>query len=287
MTRSRELRLVTPEGVPLVFELADLFERTMAFLLDIAIQGLALFALALIGITLMPVLADQSLALMFLGVFVVRHFYFVFFEVRWSGATPAKRLLRLRVIARDGGGLPAEAVFARNLLRDVELFIPIVALSMPAALVGRSPWWMWLPALSWVLVVSSLPLMTPQRQRAGDIVGDTVVVRVPRVELQLDEAAPRSQQSQSIRLTPKQLSVYGEHELETLAEILRQVDDGKTESGEVEVVARTIAKKVGYRGPEPVRDPVRFLRAFYRAQRAALEKQLLLGKRKADKFDES
>ena len=286
MKASRGLRLITPEGVPLDFELADPFERTMAFLLDLALQGLATFLVALIGFALIPVLADQGLALMLLSIFVVRHFYFVFFEVRWSGATPAKRLLRLRVIARDGGGLPAEAIFARNLLRDVELFIPIVALSMPSALIGRSPWWMWLPALSWVFVVSSLPLLTRHRQRAGDIVGDTVVVRVPRVELQHDEAAPRSQQGQSIQLTPKQLSIYGEHELETLAGILRQIEDGTTERGDLEVVARTIAKKVGYRGPEPVRDPARFLRVFYRAQRAALEKQLLLGKRKADKFDE-
>ncbi len=286
MTARRELRLVTPEGVPLSFELADPFERGMAFLLDIALQSLGMVALFLVCLAMTPVIADQSVALLLLGLFVVRHFYFVFFEVRWSGATPAKRLLRLRVISRDGGGLPAEAVFARNLLRDVELFIPLVALAMPSALVGKSPWWMWLPALSWVFVVSALPLLTEQRQRAGDIVGDTVVVRVPRVILQVDEAAPRSHQMQEIRLTAKQLSIYGEHELETLAGILRQIDAGHADPGELQVVARTIARKVGYRGPEPVQDPTRFLRSFYREQRAALEKKLLLGKRKADKFDD-
>jgi hypothetical protein len=38
-------------------------------------------------------------------------------------------------------------------------------------------------------------------------------------------------------------------------------------------------------GGEQELDPQRFLRVFYRAQRASLEKKLLLGKRKASKFD--
>ena len=38
-------------------------------------------------------------------------------------------------------------------------------------------------------------------------------------------------------------------------------------------------------GPEAANEPERFLRAFYKQQRAALEKKLLLGKRKASKYD--
>ena len=57
--------------------------------------------------------------------FALRSFYFIFFELRWQGATPGKRALGLRVIDRKGGRLKPEAVFARNLMREVEMFLPI------------------------------------------------------------------------------------------------------------------------------------------------------------------
>ena len=47
------------------------------------------------------------------------------FELGPRAATPGKRLLGIRVAARDGGRLKAEAVFARNAMREVEVFLPI------------------------------------------------------------------------------------------------------------------------------------------------------------------
>ncbi len=84
----------------------------------------------------------------------------------------------------------------------------------------------------------------------------------------------------------QQLSFYGEHELETLAALLRDAQAGKARPQDLQVVAHTIAKKIGFRGSAPHEDPRRFLRAFYEQQRAHLERQLLFGKRKASKLDE-
>ena len=61
--------------------------------------------------------------------FLARYGYFLWFELGPRAATPGKRLLGIRVAARPvdgvaGGRLTAEMVIARNLVRDVEVFLP-------------------------------------------------------------------------------------------------------------------------------------------------------------------
>jgi hypothetical protein len=118
--------------------------------------------------------------------------------------------------------------------------------------------------------------------RAGDLVAGTAVVRLPEAALSPDEAAWA--QRSALELGPGHLSVYGAAELEALARILREVDP-HSERGHVLVtrVAQTIAHKVGLDPAAVGRDPEGFLRAFYGAQRAVLERRQLHGQRKADK----
>jgi uncharacterized RDD family membrane protein YckC len=59
-----------------------------------------------------------------LGFFMLRTFWFIGFELGSRAATPGKRLMGIRVVARDGGRLTADAVVARNLIRELELFLP-------------------------------------------------------------------------------------------------------------------------------------------------------------------
>ncbi len=46
---------------------------------------------------------------------LLRTFWFIGFELGARAATPGKRLMGIRVVARDGGRLTADAVVARNL----------------------------------------------------------------------------------------------------------------------------------------------------------------------------
>ena len=59
-----------------------------------------------------------------------------------------------------------------------------------------------------------MPLYTKERTRAGDLVGGTVVVKIPRAVRLRDETRTASS---ALAFTRDQLAVYGEHELETLA----------------------------------------------------------------------
>jgi hypothetical protein len=139
--------------------------------------------------------------------------------------------------------------------------------------------------VAWVAILALMPLLTAERTRAGDLAAGTVVVRIPRAVLMSDEAAPHSVRTGAFVFEKAQLAVYGEHELETLAHLLREADMGRAGIFDLRIVAETIARKIRYSGSDPGINPERFLRAFYRAQRAALEKGLLLGKRKASKHD--
>lgn len=285
MNGHRAIELVGPEGVPLRFELATVLERALAFTLDLVVILLLAAVLIVPAVLAGSIVHDAFGIILLLGFFLVRYFYFFGFESVWRGTTPGKRALDLRVVSRDGGRLGMDAVFARSVMRDIELFLPILVWLMPESLVGPSPRWLWVPATAWVFALTALPLLTRERVRIGDLVGGTRVVRVPSKNLLGDKARPTPTAESPIVFGARQLAVYGEHELETLATLLRTIDTHGVKQTDLVVVTRTIAKRIEYPGPEPATRPVAFLRAFYAQQRAVLERDLIFGRRKVDKHD--
>ena len=57
-----------------------------------------------------------------------------------AAATPGKRIMGLRVASRDGGRLKAEAVFSRNAMRELEVFLPLSVLGARASEGGVDSW---------------------------------------------------------------------------------------------------------------------------------------------------
>src|SRR5215467_14866707 len=94
-------------------------------------------------------------ALWFLVFFFLRNFYFMAFELTPRAATPGKRALGIRVTMRDGGPLTAEAVFARNATRELELFLPLSLLAAPGVGVDA---WVALMGIVWCAVFVFFPL---------------------------------------------------------------------------------------------------------------------------------
>ena len=180
--------IVTPEGVTLTVELAPRGDRAGALLLDLLFITLAFAVLGVL--VLLAVLAGGGggegwiLSFALLATFLLRSFYFVYFELRWQGTTPGKRKMGLRVIDRAGGPLRTDAVFARNLMREVEVFMPISFLL--AAQAGMLMGWL---ALIWALVFVLLPFFNKDRLRAGDIVAGTWVVTAPKTVLLSDRSS--------------------------------------------------------------------------------------------------
>jgi uncharacterized RDD family membrane protein YckC len=278
--------VVTPEGVPLRFAVALAGDRLGAFMLDLLILTGIVVALAL-GLGAVAAFGavagmggDLVGAILVLAVFLLRTFYFSFFELAWQGQTPGKRKLKIRVVDARGGPLSAEAILTRNLTRELELFLPLVALSAPQVLFPGAPGWAVLASLGWMLLFGLLPLFNRDRLRVGDLVAGTVVVRLPEAMLLGDLAAAAAPPAYAF--TDAQLDVYGEYELQVLEGVLRN----RGAPGHVEAVltvAGKIRRRIGWQGPPGDEEP--FLHAFYGALRGRLERRMLLGKRRATKFD--
>jgi uncharacterized RDD family membrane protein YckC len=282
--------ITTPEGVLLRFELASRSERATALIIDLTIMFLIVIGLVLTVIFLAFGGVDASgwaLGIGLLLFFALRNFYFTFFELRWHGVTPGKRALRIRVIDRNGGRLRPESVFARNLMREVELFLPLTLVAS-ANSTGAGDWSIYL-ALIWASIFTLMPLFNRDHMRAGDIVGGTWVIRAPRSVLMPDmtqstvaKDLPAGTPAPEYSFAREQLAIYGIYELQTLETVLRR--QGADASDTHAEVCKRIQRKIGWKGEGAVH-PKRFLEAFYTALRGHLENRMLLGERRESKQD--
>lgn len=285
MTDSAARRTIeTPEGVGVAVELGDLGTRAAALLIDLTIIVCAVLLGLLFCILLAPLFGTHaSLALFTLLLFFLRCPYFLFFELRWQGQTPGKRLLGLRVVDRRGRALSPTGLAARNILREVEVFLPIALLLSPPPNMGAGTWWFY-SALIWMGVFTLMPMFNRDRLRVGDMVGGTWVVSARREALAPDLAAAANTPRPGLgfRFTAAQLDAYGIAELQVLEQVLRAPATPTTRATKEGVCAR-IRAKIGWDGPVSQVDVGNFLTDYYAALRGHLEQRALFGDRRADK----
>ena len=271
--------MITPEGVDLRLTLAEVSQRASAFILDLLIIGaMGLGFMIALGLALAAIgkYAFQPVAIVWLvGGFLLRNFYFVAFEAGPRGATPGKRRMGLRVAARDGGRLTADAVFVRNAMRELEIYLPLQVALMPATDIDA---WVKLLAVVWCGVFVLFPLFNRDRLRVGDLLAGTWVVKSPARRLAPDLARSGVGDRLHIAFTPEQVDAYGIKELHVLEDVLRRFDRPT-----VRTVAERIRAKIGYAQGEE--SDGAFLNAYYAALRARLEARALLGRRRVDKHD--
>lgn len=168
LSTEETLIIETPERVPLHFALASIGNRFLACAIDHAIQGLILAIIGLATIIISNISLFESslasapkwvIAVAIIIVFLILAGYFTFFEWVWSGQTPGKLWLRLRVIREDGRPITFWEAAVRNLLRSFDM------MPLPFYSVGL------------ISVFSS-----NRDQRIGDMVAGTVVVREREAE---------------------------------------------------------------------------------------------------------
>ncbi len=268
----RRREVVLPEGVPLSHEIAGAGDRAAAFLVDLLIVLASTFFIGLLAV-MGGGASDLGFALALLALFLVRNLYWIWFEARWHGQSPGKRSMGLRVVSRDGGPLRPEAIVARNLTRELEVFMPGIMLVFPEAVPGDHGGGFVLLAIAWMLLLGTLPLFNRDRLRAGDLVAGTLVVKRPEVRLDADPSSRTATAADGLRFTRAQLGHYGVYELQVLEEVLR---DRRHDTEALRRVGGNIRKRIGWE--EPVPDEAVFLASFYKAQRAHLERDLLLGR---------
>ena len=274
--------LVTPEGAALNLKIATATERAGAFLLDFALQIMMIIASVFIIAWMFSSMGFSGLAIAgsisAVVVFLLRNFYFIFFEIGRKAATPGKRALGLRVAARNGDRLTANAVLARNFMRELEVSLPLSLLLMTVE--DEVSAWIRLMGVAWTAVFVLFPLFNRDKLRVGDLIAGTIVIHAPRTKLKKDitSAAPLATSS-NFAFTTAELDAYGIHELHVLEDVLRQ------STREIKArVAERIREKIG-REQQTGEDDLAFLESYYAALRHRLEQQMLFGERKEDKFD--
>lgn len=291
--------IITPEGLSLPLTLAGRGARLGALALDMTILGLVMIASIFSLVYLAGSLAHlggnaaeqkgvqgalQFLEILFfIGGFLLHNGWFLFFELGPRGATPGKRMLGIRVAARGGGRLTPDMIIARNLLRDIELFLPIAFIARAGIGNGGAAG---LAAAAWFALFAMFPFFNRDRLRAGDLIAGTWVVETHKQRLlpvmSRNTARPAigaaGDDADTYRFGEAELAIYGEHELQTLERVLR---DDRADT--LVAVAAAICVKIGWTAPGDA-ETRPFLQAFYTQLRARLESGMRFGRRKADKF---
>ncbi|RLF52692.1 MAG: hypothetical protein DRN11_00745 [Thermoplasmata archaeon] len=125
---------------------ANLFARILAFLIDFAILSVLSFVLLILFFQGFDIIAFIYILLS------LQIFYFMFLEY-FFGASIGKAIAEIKVKTVDNDKLDFMGAFTRNILRPLEFF------------------------LGFYLVSLLFILLTPKKQRFGDIIADTIVVR--------------------------------------------------------------------------------------------------------------
>lgn len=201
MQTPEKLTIDTPEQIALEFSLAGAGSRFLAILIDTLVQLAVFFVLALVALAAAWLASSGyrrfatwiGAALIILA-FLLYYGYFAAFETAWSGQTPGKRAIGIRVIRVSGQPITAFDAILRNLLRIVDQ----------------------LPGIYAVGVLSIF--FTARHQRIGDLVAGTVVV----LEQSVRAAHRISTETAASRLGAARLST---EELEVIETFLTRRDD--------------------------------------------------------------
>ncbi len=283
-------RVIPPEGVPLELPVASLGVRVAAQLTDLLITFAAAVSILILLSMLFFMYRSTVFALGALLFFFIRVPYYILSELVWNGQTLGKKLMKIKVVAHDGGSLTIHSLVLRNMMKEAEVFLPGTLL---LTLDQTVPWAVW-ASLAWVAMAFAIPLSNPHRMRLGDMLAGTHVIRLPVPILLKDLAieAPRAISANGQRFTflPHQLDHYGGFELQTLEKLLRAQENRMSQSSAEQsrqamtAIVERIRQKIGYADAVEPGDELVFLQAFYSAQRAHLEQRQLFGDRRANKF---
>ncbi|MEZ5304817.1 MAG: RDD family protein [Verrucomicrobiales bacterium] len=152
--KTETLTIRTPEGVSFSMPLAGPVPRALAWGIDSAFVVLLILGVSNIA-TQSGIGQGFVYAVTFLIAVAVPALYGIVFEWVWRGQTPGKRLLGIRVVDECGLSLRLSQVATRNLLRAVDMPLPLCFIIGGAAIA-----------------------LTKRCQRLGDLAAGTVVIRL-------------------------------------------------------------------------------------------------------------
>jgi uncharacterized RDD family membrane protein YckC len=186
------IKINTPENTQIEFELAGIGNRFAALITDyfvILLLTAFMYICMFIFLILFDEIAEQMnhyfLAIILAAIFVINfNGYFILFESLWSGQTPGKRMVGIRVIRDNGQPVGFIEVFVRNVLRIIDILL--------------GPYFV---------------LFSTTEKRLGDFAVGTIVVREKEVSVPIvDTVIPENfdvEIPNISSLTPKEFTLIG------------------------------------------------------------------------------
>jgi uncharacterized RDD family membrane protein YckC len=150
----RRIEIITPQNVPILYQLASVRERMLAFFLDALILLVSLYFIYLILIFTFSSYSDINTIIQYLVIFPVFVFYSLVWEVFNNGQTIGKRAMKLRVIKLTGMEMSLSDYMLRWAFRWIDIWGSLGAIA--------------------ALQISS----SEKGQRIGDLLADTTVIRI-------------------------------------------------------------------------------------------------------------
>ena len=237
-------RIDAPEAVSITYRVAGIGNRFLATVIDslVMLAGGIVIVLGTFALGLaFPVLRDVATILESTLAFVLVFGYYVVFETLWSGRTPGKRWMHLRVLKTSGYPIGFVNALIRNLVRIVD-FLPT----------------------SYAIGVIVM-FISPQSRRLGDYAAGTVVVKEsgPVGLNDLTVPVPVARTVAPGAIDPEELDwnldVLTVNEVSLITELLSRLPTLTLPAGQklARQIADRIAGEIGAREPN---DAAQFLR---------------------------
>ena len=159
----KNIEIKTTQNVVLQYELADLRDRIIAYLIDIICVSFSIWILALVLSSAFAAY-DTGIAILVIFLTCIFIFYSLAFETLNNGQSLGKMAMRIQVIKTAGGQATFADYTARWVFRMIDIYFSLGGIAS-------------------ILVASSA-----KAQRIGDIVANTAVVKLtPKMDLRLKD----------------------------------------------------------------------------------------------------
>src|SRR5262249_24348284 len=248
MSWSDNVNIETPEQIELSLEPAGLGSRFVGEVIDLLFKAVVV-VLALLGILLVSVGLRLPLGFVFWAIIVISLIvvlYDIYFELSWNGQTPGKRIAGIRVIREGGAALDFRSACIRNVLKIAD----------------------WLP--SFYLLGGIMVLLSPRRQRLGDLAAGTIVIRERVTDAPVEVALEVERFATSeFTFTPDQLAACSPADRTILRAFFQRYQEMEPDPRDDLAfrLSRIFLEKTGYPLVSPLRTMERveaFLACLYR-----------------------
>src|SRR5687767_1240741 len=162
---SQSIEIVTTQNVPIVYELAGLRDRALAFLLDsLIIWGAILILMLLFLAAGFFHNEEDAIFFLFLVVVPIFFFYTVLMEILNDGQSVGKLALRIKVVKLNGREVTLSDYMMRWIFRSIDIYFSAGSIAS-------------------MLVTSS-----DKGQRLGDLLANTTIIRLqPRMNMTMND----------------------------------------------------------------------------------------------------